>query len=180
MSGRRPVAWMLPRAKCLEPLMRTRVLFALYSFLPPQTKFHSLCSWPINYECNAMGWPGLWPMLCASSPASRAVVRGHPLSCLYSVFTVNKELLSPKHQQQKRWRALRPPRVVFVLGRVNSLTSGQKKAKQSLSWLWQLILSLICGSSNSRLLFFFIFSDVRALFKKVTTRLLATYSLTPG
>ena len=35
-----------------------------------------------------MGWPGLWPMLYASSPASRAVVRGHPLSCLYSVFTV--------------------------------------------------------------------------------------------
>ena len=28
--------------------------------------------------------------------------------------------------------------------------------------------------------FFFSFSDVRALFKKVTTRLLATYSLTPG
>ena len=27
---------------------------------------------------------------------------------------------------------------------------------------------------------FFSFSDVRALFKKVTTRLLATYSLTPG
>jgi hypothetical protein len=26
----------------------------------------------------------------------------------------------------------------------------------------------------------FLFSDVRALFKKVTTRLLATYSLTPG
>jgi hypothetical protein len=28
--------------------------------------------------------------------------------------------------------------------------------------------------------FFIFFSDVRALFKKVTTRLLATYSLTPG
>jgi hypothetical protein len=27
---------------------------------------------------------------------------------------------------------------------------------------------------------FSFFSDVRALFKKVTTRLLATYSLTPG
>jgi hypothetical protein len=156
LSGRRPVAWMLPRAKCLEPLMRTRVLFALYSFLPPQTKFHSLCSWPINYECNAMGWPGLWPMLYASSPASRAVVRGHPLSCLYSVFTVNKELLSPKHQQQKRWRALRPPRVVFVLGRVNSLTSGQKKRKAiSLMAVAPHLISYLCGSSNSRLLSLF-------------------------